>query len=135
MIGVSYPGFMQFRHAHPDFEEGIAQAVAEGVARGLQIIQNGLDSPDQSIQIRAATWFLEHVHPEHFARNRIEVTGKDGSPLFGDGPLLPIERLRQLIAEDQSALASIEVNPEKLLGNGQSDELTEDAFVGGLHCT
>ena len=30
---------------------------------------------------RCAAWYLEHVHPESFARNRIELSGPDGAPL------------------------------------------------------
>ena len=36
-----------------------------------------------AIRLRAACWYLEHTAPEHFAKNRIELTGADGSPLTG----------------------------------------------------
>ncbi|HXE41971.1 MAG TPA: hypothetical protein VN516_03015 [Candidatus Baltobacteraceae bacterium] len=40
-----------------------------------------IESASDSGEWRAAAWLLEHCNPEKFARNRIEVTGADGSPI------------------------------------------------------
>jgi hypothetical protein len=56
----------------------------------LKVVEQALNSPDEAIRLRSACWFLEHTAPQHFARNRIELTGADGSPLaVGIGIYLP----------------------------------------------
>jgi hypothetical protein len=81
--GVSYQSLLNYRRDHPDFEEAIARATAKGIEARLKVVHDALSSPDEAIRLRAACWYLEHTAPEHFARNRVEVTGKDGAPLEG----------------------------------------------------
>lgn len=61
----------------------VEQARAKGLAARLAVVSHAMESADESVALRASTWWLEHVFPEHFARNRLEVTGADGSPLAG----------------------------------------------------
>jgi hypothetical protein len=81
--GISYQTFLNYRRDRPDFEEAIAGAVAKGIEARLKVVHDALSSPDEAVRLRAACWYLEHTAPEHFARNRVEVTGKDGEPLTG----------------------------------------------------
>ncbi len=72
------------------FADAIAKAVAKGVEAKLKVVERATKSKDEAVRLRAACWYLEHVHPESFARNRIELTGADGSPLaVGVGIYLP----------------------------------------------
>jgi hypothetical protein len=77
--GVSFQSFSTYRSEHPDFREEIEQAVAIAIERRIKIIEKAADDGD----VNSAKWLLEHLHPQHFARNRIEITGADGSPLAG----------------------------------------------------
>ena len=51
----------------------------KGIERRLKAIEAAQAGGDW----RASAWILEHCHPQHFSRNRIEVTGADGGPLTG----------------------------------------------------
>jgi hypothetical protein len=70
VAGISYETFCEWRRQFSDFSDAIAKAVARGVAHRLRIIRNAAESGD----VKAAQWWLEHVLPEHFARNRIELS-------------------------------------------------------------
>ncbi|MEI6715153.1 MAG: hypothetical protein WCO60_15445 [Verrucomicrobiota bacterium] len=67
--GISQDTFCTWRNIHPEFSEAIEQAVSKGMETNLGIIQNAAKKGD----VGSAKWLLEHVHPEHFARNRMEV--------------------------------------------------------------
>ena len=75
---VSYSAFCEYRNANPKFEEKIQKAGADAVEWHLNnIITDAKSDPASS------RWFLERVHPQHFGRTKIEVTGADGEPLAG----------------------------------------------------
>jgi transposase-like protein len=78
-VGIATQSFITYRNNHEDFREEIEQAVAAAIERRLKIIEDAADKGD----VNSAKWLLEHLHPAHFARNRIEVTGADGAPLTG----------------------------------------------------
>jgi hypothetical protein len=67
--GISYETFCQWRKKYPDFSDAIEAAKALGIRARLQLIVNAAESGD----VAAARWWLEHVVPEHFARNRVEL--------------------------------------------------------------
>jgi ABC-type molybdenum transport system ATPase subunit/photorepair protein PhrA len=67
--GISHETFCQWQHRFPEFSEAIQTAVASGVQARLKIIRTAAEKGD----VKAAQWWLEHVLPEHFARNRVEV--------------------------------------------------------------
>jgi hypothetical protein len=77
--GISFQSFLTYRNRHDDFREEIEQAVAAAIEKRLKIIEDAAEKGD----VNSAKWLLEHLHPAHFARNRIEVTGADGAPLAG----------------------------------------------------
>lgn len=77
--GVSFQSFSTYRDQHPGFREEIEQAVAIAIEKRLKLIESAADAGD----VNSAKWLLEHLHPQHFARNRIEITGVDGQPLAG----------------------------------------------------
>jgi hypothetical protein len=79
--GLSYQSLLNYQRLHPQFADDMARAVSEGVESRLEVIERATQSQDEAIRLRAACWFLEHTQPAHFARNRIELTGADGSPL------------------------------------------------------
>jgi len=81
--GVSYSSLCNFRARSKSFEMSLASAIAKGVNANLEVIEQATRSQDQAVRLRAACWFLEHTQPQHFARNRLELTGADGQPLDG----------------------------------------------------
>ncbi|HLX73035.1 MAG TPA: hypothetical protein VKV04_25700 [Verrucomicrobiae bacterium] len=78
-VKISFQSFTNYRRQHEDFREEIERAVAKAVDKRLRIIEQAADEGDVS----SAKWLLEHLHPQYFARNRIEVTGANGAPLTG----------------------------------------------------
>ena len=78
-VRITFQSFSTYREQHHDFAEEIESAVAAAIEKRLDVIQRAADTGD----VNSAKWLLEHLHPESFARNRIEVTGADGAPLTG----------------------------------------------------
>ena len=76
--GISHETFYNWQRKHPKFSQKIEEAKARGIAARLKVISEASRN-----DYRAACWWLEHVYPEHFAKNRIELTGVDGAPLAG----------------------------------------------------
>lgn len=77
--GVSHETLCQWQRRFPEFAEAIQGAVAKGVLERLRLIKAAAEKGD----VKAAQWWLEHVFPENFARNRIEHehTGRIGHEL------------------------------------------------------
>src|ERR1017187_2944549 len=76
--GIGLATFHEWRNEDPAFKQQIEEAIALGVNARLQVIEES-----SAADWRAAAWLLEHCQPQHFARNRLEVTGADGGPLVG----------------------------------------------------
>lgn len=112
-VGMSFPTFQNHRHANPDFDSEIEEARARGIAARLRVIHDATHSADESVRLRAATWFLEHVAPEHFARNRVEVTGKDGEPLAAAIAVYLPQK-----GGDAGGRPLVPVKPQTMLTNG-----------------
>jgi hypothetical protein len=66
--GVSYQTFSEWRKEKPCFSDAIERAQAEGIQARLRLILSAAERGDVS----SARWWLEHVVPEHFAKNRID---------------------------------------------------------------
>jgi hypothetical protein len=79
--GVAPSTLVAYRRRYPDFDQKIQAAIAKGIQARLDVVIRSMKSKDEGIKLRASTWWLEHVVPEHFGRNRVEVTGADGKPL------------------------------------------------------
>ena len=77
--GTCYQSIVTWRAANPEFDSAISEAIALGIEKRLAVIEMANDESDW----RAAAWLLEHCQPEHFAKNRIEITGANGGPLAG----------------------------------------------------
>lgn len=78
-IGVSTQGLINYRREHPRFEAALQRSIALGMDLRLRKIEQAAQKQDW----RAAAWMLEHLMPELFAKNRLEVTGAGGAPLAG----------------------------------------------------
>src|SRR5204863_7701795 len=77
VAGISQQTFFNWKRDDPDFQREIEEAIAKGVDARLQSIEKAADLGDW----RASAWLLEHCQPQHFAKNRLEITGADGRPL------------------------------------------------------
>ena len=81
--GISISFLFEWKAKEAAFRGQVEAATSKGIAQRLAVIRECLASQDAALSFRAATWWLEHTQPQHFARNRIEVSGPDGSPLAG----------------------------------------------------
>jgi hypothetical protein len=121
VAGISHETYHTWQRKYSQFREQIAAARARGIAARLAVISKAIDAGD----VRAAMWWLEHVHPEHFARNRVEVTGANGGPLTaGIGIYLP---------QKDGGSEPIQINPpvEPLPGVSDEDETGESDSPDG----
>jgi hypothetical protein len=57
----------------------LQRSIARGADARLKKIEAAADAKDW----RASAWLLEHCMPEHFAKNRLEISGVDGGPVAG----------------------------------------------------
>jgi transposase len=103
--------FCKWRDQDANFRQAIETAVALGVARRLKKIEDASDAGDW----RASAWLLEHVHPQYFSRNRIEVTGADGAPLSVTVAVC-------LPQKDDEPAIEVHAIPENIPVNGGKDE-------------
>jgi len=99
--GISHQSFITYRREHPDFAAQIERAVAVAIEKRLETIQHAADLGD----VQSAKWLLEHLHPEFFARNRIELTGVDGKSLTAAVAIY--------LPQKDNAVPTVEVNPPK----------------------
>jgi hypothetical protein len=67
--GISYETFCVWRRSFPEFDQAVEKALGDGIKKRLAIIKAAGEQGDW----KAAAWHLEHVFPELFARNRIEL--------------------------------------------------------------
>ncbi len=67
--GISHETFCVWRRTFPDFDAAVEKALGDGIKKRVAIIKQAAEQGDW----RAAAWHLEHVFPELFARNRIEL--------------------------------------------------------------
>ena len=84
VAGLSNSWLCQWRNEDPAFEAQIQQAIAKGIQRRLAVVMSSMESQDESIALRSATWWLTHT-PEsakYFSEaSRLELSGVDGGPL------------------------------------------------------
>lgn len=106
---ISFETFSRWRGSDEQFRAQIDEAIAKGVDRRLRKIEDASAAGDW----RASAWLLEHCQPEHFARNRLEVTGAGGTPLMGAVAIY-------LPQKDGNANGSpvVALNARKEIGNG-----------------
>jgi hypothetical protein len=81
--GICVATFNLWRRKHEKFDLQVRKALVTGIQRRFAVIENCLNSKDEGVKLSAAKWMLEHCSPEHFARQRMELTGADGAPLSG----------------------------------------------------
>jgi hypothetical protein len=67
--GISYETLCQWRRQFPEFSDAIEEATARGVHSRLRLIVTAAEEGS----VRAATWWLEHVLPEHFSRSSVDL--------------------------------------------------------------
>jgi hypothetical protein len=82
LASVSYSSVCEYRRLYPDFDERVKQAIALGIKSRLDVVKKAMQSKDENVSLRAATWWLTHVPgaAEHFSETRrLEISG-DGLP-------------------------------------------------------
>jgi hypothetical protein len=89
--GISVGTFYEWQKQIPEFSAAIQRALASGVHERLKLVKAAARKGD----VRAAQWWLEHVLPEDFARNRIEHAGQVGVSVEPKPSEIAIERLRE----------------------------------------
>lgn len=68
-----------YRRENPDFDEQCKAAISRGVEARLDVVVKAMESADENVRLRAATWLLSHVpgSAEHFSESRrIELSGE-----------------------------------------------------------
>jgi len=101
VAGISYSTFCAWRNEDKELDDQLELAVASAVEKRLAVIEKAADLGDTG----CARWLLEHLHPQFFARNRIEITGADGAPLAAGIQLyLPKKQLPAVEIEAPKAL-------------------------------
>ena len=83
LAGISHETFHAWRRKYPAFRADVERAIAQGTEERLKTIREAAKT-----DWRASAWWLEHILPEKFARNRLELTGADGTPLAGSNVLI-----------------------------------------------
>jgi hypothetical protein len=81
--GIVPATFNDWRRRYEKFDRSVRKALVTGIQRRFAVIEDCLNSKDEGVKLSAAKWALEHCSPEHFSRQRIEVSGADGAPLTG----------------------------------------------------
>jgi hypothetical protein len=111
IAGICDQVWRNWKRDDPAFRARVDRAIARGVERRLKKIDRASNAGDW----RASAWLLEHTQPQHFARNRIEITGADGQPLAG--------AIAVYLPQKESALTS---RPAlKANGDGETKLITE----------
>ena len=81
VAGISPSGLCAWRNADAAFEAAIQKAVALGIEKRLAVVKDCLQSQDEGVRLRSATWWLCHT-PEaarYFSESsRLELSGLDG---------------------------------------------------------
>jgi hypothetical protein len=103
-IGVDVSNLRRLKQRDPNFALGLRQSRA----RGKLVLMNKIH---KSTQWSAAAWMLGKLYPKKFARERLELTGKDGGPIKTEARVKP--DLSQLSVEQLRALHDIQ---QQLLG-------------------
>jgi hypothetical protein len=112
--GICVATFNLWRKRYGKFDKNVRKAMVTGIQRKFQVISECLGSKDEAIRLSAAKWALEHCSPEHFSRQKIEVTGADGAPLTGAVAIyLPRKD------GDTNGSPVVNVNPAKELTDGR----------------
>ena len=93
---ISHETLCQWQKKFPEFSEAIQNAVAKGIAARLGIVIEAARTDP-----RAAQWWLEHVFPEHFARNRVEVKHEGGIEHQFVIPPMLLDQIAQARAEHE----------------------------------
>jgi len=81
LAGISFQSLCEFRRRYPEFDQQIREAFSAAIRTRLAIVKRAMESKDEAIALRAATWWLTHAPgaAEHFSESRrVELTG-DGS--------------------------------------------------------
>ncbi len=85
IAGVSFEWVCQHRRRSPEFDRQIREATSAAIQSRLAVVKRAMESADDSIALRAATWWLSHAPgaAEHFSESRrVELTG-DGDLFAG----------------------------------------------------
>jgi hypothetical protein len=78
IAGVSFQWLCDQRKKHPEFDQQIREAFSHAIQARLAIVKKTMESKDESVALRAATWWLTHTPgaAQHFSESRrVELTG------------------------------------------------------------
>jgi len=87
--GISADTFYEWKKEFPEFSDAIQKALAKGIRERVKVINAAAKRGD----VRAAQWWLEHVVPEDFARNRVEHARRVEVPVEPKPSVLTLERM------------------------------------------
>jgi len=90
-VGISYETFNEWKSGrfprstkanpiHPELKAEFSEGVTQARARGIQTLHQRIADAGEK-DWRANGYLLERIEPETYARNRLELTGKDGGPI------------------------------------------------------
>jgi hypothetical protein len=105
---IGHDCFSRFRNAHPDFEKSLQEAIAAAIEKRLKVVEDAAGRGDTG----CARWLLEHLHPQFFAKSRLEITGAEGAPLTGAVALYLPKK------ESPEQATEIEGVPERMIADG-----------------
>jgi hypothetical protein len=112
--GISYETFCEWRRHNSYFSDAIEAALAKGIQSRLRRIRkHGEDGNSKSDQ-----WYLEHVFPQYYARNRVEVLEQEEEPPVKIVPKLnePVttEKVLPMAVIKNALKRFMELNPEMI---------------------
>lgn len=103
-VGISQDTLCEWKNQFPEFSERFKRAEARGVRARLRSINRAAKR-----NAKWAAWWLEHVHPEFFAKSRIEHTHS------GEVTVKPEIDLKKLSTEELKDLRALYAKASKPL--------------------
>jgi hypothetical protein len=101
-VGISFQSFRTYQESHTDFCSEVERAVSSAIEKRLAIIERAANLGDTL----CARWLLEHLHPQHFARSRLEIEAVGQLQVGFAVPPALLERLAAARAEHEAASTS-----------------------------
>jgi hypothetical protein len=77
--GITFQSLCTYRDSDPAFADAIMRATSRGIESRLGIVSRAMRSKDESVRLRAATWWLTHAPAAapHFSETRrVEMDGQ-----------------------------------------------------------
>jgi transposase-like protein len=111
--GICFETLCSWRRDDPQFDAEIQNSISKGIQARLRIVHKAMESKDENVALRAATWWLCHAPnaARYFSESsRLELSGPDGESLGTDIVLLwphqlaaQVESIHENITPDRIA--------------------------------